>query len=135
MEKNKIWWIFILFVGIMSYGYGLFSAKYHIFPYKQIRYFKNVIIAYNNEHAHSKNSVTAGQKKQVASYYQNKISFFKVNGSRADIVMIGDSITDYAEWSELFPNKKIANRGIGGDTTKGVYHDWYQRFVKRRFGE
>jgi lysophospholipase L1-like esterase len=35
-------------------------------------------------------------------------------------VFIGDSITDYAEWQELFPSIRIANRGIGNDRTDGV---------------
>ena len=34
--------------------------------------------------------------------------------------MIGDSITDGAEWQELFKNHAVVNRGIGGDTTEGV---------------
>ena len=34
--------------------------------------------------------------------------------------MIGDSITDGAEWHELLKSNDVVNRGIGGDTTKGV---------------
>ena len=34
--------------------------------------------------------------------------------------MIGDSLTDGAEWGEMFPGAAIANRGIDGDTTDGV---------------
>ncbi len=36
------------------------------------------------------------------------------------MVFIGDSITDRAEWEDLFPSLKIANRGIGTDRTDGV---------------
>ena len=35
------------------------------------------------------------------------------------IVMLGDSITARADWSELLSRWDVANRGVGGDTTKG----------------
>nr|WP_314561140.1 SGNH/GDSL hydrolase family protein [uncultured Capnocytophaga sp.] len=38
-----------------------------------------------------------------------------------DIVFIGNSITNGAEWAELFPQKHVKNRGISGDTSEGVY--------------
>lgn len=34
-----------------------------------------------------------------------------------DVIMLGDSITHEGLWSELFPNYRILNRGISGDTT------------------
>lgn len=37
-----------------------------------------------------------------------------------DVVMIGESITDGAEWREVFPNVAIVNRGINGDKCAGV---------------
>jgi len=118
-KKNRIWWISILFVAIIAYGFGLITVKYRIFPYKQIKYIKNFIVAYK-ESGDKRNSLKAGKKEIYKNYYFDKKSFFEVNGSKADIVMIGDSITDGAEWSELFPNISIVNRGIGGDTTRGV---------------
>jgi lysophospholipase L1-like esterase len=36
------------------------------------------------------------------------------------IVMLGDSLTEAAPWDELTGCRQIVNRGIGGDTTKGV---------------
>ncbi len=36
------------------------------------------------------------------------------------IVMLGDSITDFGEWHELFRGYPIFNRGISGDTIGGV---------------
>ena len=37
------------------------------------------------------------------------------------IVFLGDSITEGAQnWKKYFDNNRIANRGIGGDTTEGV---------------
>lgn len=33
---------------------------------------------------------------------------------------MGDSLTDLCEWSEIFRNEQIKNRGICGDTTDGI---------------
>jgi lysophospholipase L1-like esterase len=109
MDKTR--WILVLLVAIISYGVGLITGHYHFFPYKQIKYVKNFIFA---------DSLKAGEKKPSRDYYSAKRSFFEVNGSKANIVMIGDSIIDSAEWNELFPNISILDRGISGDTTKGV---------------
>lgn len=38
----------------------------------------------------------------------------------ADVVFLGDSITEYGLWNEWFPALSVANRGIGGDTSSGV---------------
>ena len=52
--------------------------------------------------------------------YLRKKSFFECHGINADIVMIGDSITEGAEWHELFEKHSIVNRGISGDTAEGI---------------
>lgn len=36
------------------------------------------------------------------------------------IMFLGDSLTQGIEWSELFPNHHIYNRGIGGETTDAI---------------
>jgi lysophospholipase L1-like esterase len=53
-------------------------------------------------------------------YWRERTSFFQTFGRRADVVMIGDSLTDGAEWREMFPGQDIVNRGIDGDTVDGV---------------
>lgn len=113
-KKQRMRWISILFIAIIAYGIGLITAKYSIFPYQQIKHIKNFMFD------DKENSLKAGKKKIYKNYYFDKKSFFEVNGSKADIVMIGDSITDGAEWNELFSNISILNRGLSGDTTKGV---------------
>lgn len=37
-----------------------------------------------------------------------------------DLVCLGDSITQKFEWQDVFPGWKVANRGIGSDTTEGI---------------
>jgi lysophospholipase L1-like esterase len=39
---------------------------------------------------------------------------------KGQIAMVGDSLTELAPWSGLFPEQQIANYGIGGDTVDGV---------------
>lgn len=40
--------------------------------------------------------------------------------TRADVVLVGDSLTDHGEWRELLAAIDVANRGIAGDTIAGV---------------
>ena len=59
-------------------------------------------------------------ENQPASYWMERKSFFDALGAYASTVMIGDSLTDGAEWKEMFPGVAVVNRGIDGDTTAGV---------------
>jgi lysophospholipase L1-like esterase len=54
------------------------------------------------------------------SYYRTRLDFFRQTVGDADVVMLGDSITEGIDWHELFPAVRILNRGIGGDTSAGV---------------
>lgn len=57
-----------------------------------------------------------------STYYQQRVSLFRTLPTRAgSTIFLGNSITDGAEWTELFNNDpKIINRGISGDMTAGV---------------
>lgn len=62
------------------------------------------------------------QDRQYSVYYYRRASLFeKLPIKHNDIVFLGNSITDGCEWNELFNNRRIKNRGISGDITKGVY--------------
>ncbi len=57
------------------------------------------------------------------TYYQQRLTFFRgMKPVSHSVVFLGDSITDGAEWSEIFGNKKMLNRGISGDVTAGVLY-------------
>jgi len=61
-------------------------------------------------------------QKTIASK-QNRPEFvelYNAYNSTADIVMLGDSITHFANWNELLPERSILNRGIAGDRTSDV---------------
>jgi lysophospholipase L1-like esterase len=38
-----------------------------------------------------------------------------------DLVMLGDSLTDWGHWSALLPGVRLANHGVAGDTTEDVF--------------
>jgi len=51
--------------------------------------------------------------------YIEEMSHYSVYRKHADIVMLGNSITERADWSELLNRNDIVNRGIGSDITEG----------------
>lgn len=61
------------------------------------------------------------ERKYSTYYYQRATLFEQLPASADDILFIGNSITDGGEWSELFQNPHVKNRGISGDTTWGIY--------------
>lgn len=65
-------------------------------------------------------NITA-QNKYSTFYYQRASLFEKLSVHSKDIIFLGNSITNGAEWAELFQNKRIKNRGISGDICQGVY--------------
>ncbi len=82
----------LMVVGIL---YIAVNGKYHV---KQF-FFKNVI--------------------EVR--HQQKLSMFRAcPETKGAIIFLGNSIIEGGNWNELFPEKSILNRGIGGDVTAGV---------------
>lgn len=55
-----------------------------------------------------------------STYYYDRTSQFNSFSEKHKIIFLGDSLTDGCEWSEIFNNNNIVNRGISKDTTKGV---------------
>lgn len=53
--------------------------------------------------------------------YNRRVELFASYDVRpGDVVMLGDSITEGADWPALLPRVRIHNEGIGGDDTAGV---------------
>lgn len=64
------------------------------------------------------------QKKPVNPdvYYARRATLFDLLPVySSDIIMLGNSLTDGAEWNELFDNCHVKNRGIVGDIIPGFY--------------
>jgi len=56
-------------------------------------------------------------------YWHQRVSLFEMlPNAENEIIFLGDSITDGCNWSEMFQDKRIINRGISGDVTSGVLH-------------
>lgn len=53
-------------------------------------------------------------------YEQRQTHFETLPTQKGAIIFLGDSISDGAEWKELLPKQNVLNRGISGDTSKGV---------------
>jgi lysophospholipase L1-like esterase len=49
-----------------------------------------------------------------------RVTVYESLPGTAEIVMLGDSLTEWGNWNELLPGLSLINRGIGGDTSAGV---------------
>jgi hypothetical protein len=93
---------------ISIFAYGITVGHYKIFPFYTLMAFKKQIIPNT-----SANTPTV---KHTA-----RVRLFDALTNQTDVVFLGDSITAQGLWSELFPDYTVANRGIGGDTSNGIY--------------
>ncbi|MFA7090357.1 MAG: GDSL-type esterase/lipase family protein [Arcobacteraceae bacterium] len=111
-------------LGGIFYLFGAVTVQYKLFPFMEIVQIRN----YFKENSNLVN---------YSPYYLSKVSQFNKlkNNDSSLIAMIGDSITDGAEWYELLENNNIQNRGIGGDTTYGVLNrlDTISKTIKKVF--
>lgn len=63
-------------------------------------------------------------------YYGRRATLFdELPIGKKDIVMLGNSLTDGAEWNELLDNRHVKNRGIVGDIVQG-YIDRLEPILK-----
>lgn len=70
------------------------------------------------------------QEREYSTFYIQRATLFEeLPITSKDIVFLGNSITNGCEWSELFQNKNVKNRGISGDICMGVY-DRLDQIVK-----
>lgn len=104
-------WLIVTTVFFLVFFYGILSCYFQWFPYAQILALKNNLLP----------AADTANSYQPSSYYLEKKSLFEIHkDDRFDVFFIGDSLTDNGSWQEFFPDFKIANRGIQGDTIKGV---------------
>jgi lysophospholipase L1-like esterase len=64
--------------------------------------------------------IVTDSSKYAAYWWHSKDMFDHLPDTRNEIVFLGNSITDGAEWFELLDNKRCRNRGISADVTAGV---------------
>jgi hypothetical protein len=69
----------------------------------------------------SQTQTAAIDSSKFAPYWwHSKDMYDNLPDIRNEIVFLGNSITDGAEWFELLDNKKCINRGISADITEGI---------------
>ncbi len=65
--------------------------------------------------------LTKADSARWGSYWwHSKDMFEKLPDTKNEIFFLGNSITDGAEWFEIFNDKRCKNRGISGDVTEGI---------------
>jgi len=102
--------LFLLLI-LVAWGHGLGIGRYEWPPFSLIR------SAYKSVRA----SGTPPTVPAVSlSIYDMRASLLAAFPPKGQIAMVGDSLTEWAPWSGLFPEQQIANYGIGGDTVDGV---------------
>lgn len=61
------------------------------------------------------------QQGGLAGLYENRKDLFEhLPLEKGSIIFLGDSLTEFGQWSELLPYPTIKNRGIAGETTDGL---------------
>jgi lysophospholipase L1-like esterase len=93
----------ILFAVVLSlfFYWGFVVGKYRAFPYE---FAQNIYWSLKPKVRATGNEVT-------------QFDFFK---PKVDVVFLGDSITAGGNWNDMFPNVRLANRGIGGETIQEI---------------
>ena len=117
MNFNLALYISIIVIGVfIIYVFGIVTVHYKVFPYNELRKIKRFIFGDASTKDLNSDKIISHRSK----YYLDKISFFEEHSKNVEIVMLGDSQIDHADWKDLFPSKEIANHGIRADTTDGV---------------
>jgi lysophospholipase L1-like esterase len=102
----KLGYFKLIFYTTLLFGffaYGVAVGVYKVFPFEQVRYVKNIFFP---------NNFTEEVKPRAQIF-----EFFSPN---AQIVFVGDSITQGGIWAEFFPQYSVANRGVSGDTAEDI---------------
>lgn len=95
---------------LLAYVMGVATSDPQNIVHQQLKLWRNQLMS-----ANSPLSGTFLINAMVREKPRNQL--FDAFAPQVDVVMIGDSLTEGVIWSEVFPNIKIANRGIGGDRT------------------
>ncbi|MEO0320688.1 MAG: hypothetical protein AAF199_07350, partial [Pseudomonadota bacterium] len=91
--------LIILAALMVAYCYGVISAKKRFFPYPLIER-----LVKSNENA----------TDTLANRFRRSI--FQSYTQPSDIIFLDDSLVENAPWNEMFPNLRVGNRGIGGES-------------------
>jgi lysophospholipase L1-like esterase len=96
----------ILVGALLGYVWGAITVYGKIFPYEELKQL----------------SYWATGRPMPADDDDATNLLFATFSPQVDVVMIGDSLTASVYWNEIFEGVKIANRGVGGNTTQDILH-------------
>jgi hypothetical protein len=95
----------------MLLAWGFAMGRYEAWPFRELQRVKLFFFPYNPDYV---------LRTGVNTYLEMRRQHLEMLGTRAEVVMLGDSLTELGEWQEMFPEVKIANRGISSDMTSGI---------------
>lgn len=96
MKRFALFFIF----AILFFSWGLATVRYQIFPHDLVQYGARM----------------SGLSTDSGTRSSNMAELFTLSVRDADVVFIGDSLTERGPWQDVFPNLAVANRGVGSDT-------------------
>jgi len=118
MWQEKEWLKILILTNIISFSFLLIISLHYQVPQKVLN--KIGLIKFE--------SLTT----TVYSYinYRQMAIHSLVNGNAGfEIVMLGDSITEWGDWNTLLNRSDVANFGIGGDTTSCLLYRLYDVYL------
>lgn len=102
--------VIAVLIGLLGYFLGGLTVHQQLFPFEQLRFIKNKLLG----------PALSNGAEAVNTQYPERRTQYETFSPPAEVVMIGDSITQGGLWDEMFPHIKIANRGIGWDKTNDI---------------
>ena len=93
--------LLIFLCALFVFAYGVAVGRYQLFPFEYLSHAMR-IVSDSEPSAHP------------------RVLLFEAFSPDVKYVMIGDSNTYHALWSEFFPNASIANRGVRGSSTDRI---------------
>jgi lysophospholipase L1-like esterase len=103
--------VLIAFGCVCLLAWGFAMGRYEFWPFLDLQRVKLYFFPYKPDYV---------LPLDVNTYLEMRREHLEMLGTRAEVVMLGDSLTELGEWQEMFPEVKIANRGISSDTTSGI---------------
>ena len=93
----------------------------HYYKKNSLYLFAIIVLALMAGNANAQLKKPTFPETLFSTYYHQRVSHFEtLPKTKSDIIFLGNSISDGGEWSELFNDNRIKNRGISGDFTAGV---------------
>ena len=116
--RKTITTVLVALIAVTAFGYGACVGYYRWPPFGMLRAIAQTV----NERAPGPGN---------SPYYEARAALFRELNGMPDIVMLGDSLTEWGNWHELVPEFRVINRGIAGDTSSGVL-DRLEEVIARR---